>query len=233
MSLRPSKETLLMRMLVPAMSILLCSLFFGTPASAATLYISDELAVPLRRGPSTGHRILHAGLPSGMALDVLGEDKAAGFTQVRTPNGTEGWVPTQYLTSEPVARDRLVAANKRIELLEAQLKDTRKSYKDASEIRNETEGRASELARQVEKLQEELAEIRRISSGAIANFEESKQLKTSNENLQSEVVQLGAQVEQLQRNVTLRWLLSGGGLVLVGLLLGAWFKSRPRRSQWS
>lgn len=223
-----------MRMLVPAMSILLCSLFFGAlPASAATLYISDELAVPLRRGPSTGHRILHAGLPSGMALDVLGEDKAAGFTHVRTPNGTEGWVPTQYLTSQPVARDRLVAANKRIESLEAQLKNIRQSYKEASDVRSEAEGRASELARQVEKLQEELAEIRRISSGAVANFEENKQLKTSNENLQSEVVQLGAQVKQLQRNVTLRWLLSGGGLVLVGLLLGAWFKSRPRRSQWS
>ena len=84
-------------------------------AFAATLYISDELTVPLRRGPSNGHKIINAALPSGLALEVLGEDTAAGFTQVRTPNGTEGWVPTQYLVNQPVAKDRLAAATKRIE----------------------------------------------------------------------------------------------------------------------
>ena len=223
-----------MRMSVPAMSILLCTLLFGSlSASAATLYISDALTVPLRRGPSTGHRILHAGLPSGMQLEVLGEDRAAGFTQVRTPNGTEGWVPTQYLTGQPIARDRLVTANRRIESLEAQLESARDSYKDASGARNEVESRAANLGRQVEQLQGELAEIRSVSADAMAHFEENKQLKSSNESLQAKVTQLSAQVEQLERNTMLRWLLAGGGLVLAGLLLGFWLKSRPRRSQWA
>ena len=39
--------------------LLLCA-----SASAATLYISDQLTVPLRRGPSNSHKIIHAGLPS-------------------------------------------------------------------------------------------------------------------------------------------------------------------------
>ena len=56
-------------------------------AFAATMYISDELTVPLRRGPSNSHKIINAALPSGLALEVLGEDNNAGFTQVRTPNG--------------------------------------------------------------------------------------------------------------------------------------------------
>lgn len=230
----PFKELLLMRMSVPAISILLCALLMiSLPASAAKRYISDDLAVPLRRGPSTGHRILHAGLPSGMELEVLGEDPAAGFTQVRTPNGTEGWVPSQYLTAQPIARDRLAAANRRIESLEAQLKSARDSYKDASGAHNEMESRAAGLSKQVDQLQRELAEIRSVSADAIANFEENKQLKSSNESLRAKVVELSAQVERLERNTMLRWLLAGGGLVLAGLLLGAWFKSRPRRSQWA
>jgi len=81
-------------------------------ALAATQYISDELTVPLRRGASNAHKIIHAGLPSGTPLEVIGEDKDAGFTQVRLQNGTEGWVPTQYLVAEPVARDRLTVATK-------------------------------------------------------------------------------------------------------------------------
>ncbi|HJY42228.1 MAG TPA: TIGR04211 family SH3 domain-containing protein, partial [Steroidobacteraceae bacterium] len=93
--------------------LLVASSFICVPAPAATVYVSDQLTVPLRRGPSNSHKILHAGLPSGTALEVLGEDTAAGFTQVRTANGTEGWVPTQFLSNEPIARDRLAAANRR------------------------------------------------------------------------------------------------------------------------
>lgn len=215
--------------------VLLALLLVLGPVSAfaATMYISDALTVPLRRGPSSGHRIINAALPSGLALEVLGEDKAAGFTQVRTPNGTEGWVPTQYLTGQPVAKDRLAAATKRVEALEAQLKSIRENYQDVRGARSEIEGRANDLAKENQKLQTELAEIRRVSASAITQFEENKQLKTENASLQTQVTQLSDEVQDLKRNVMLRWLLSGGGLVLLGLALGAWLKARPRRSTWA
>jgi SH3 domain protein len=195
---------------------------FCVSASAATVYVSDQFTVPLRRGPSNSHKILHAGLPSGTALEVLSEDSAAGFTQVRTSNGTEGWIPTQFLSAQPVARDRLAAADRRVDSLEAQLKNLRQS-----------DSRANELGKQTEKLQAELAEVRRMSATSIANYEENKQLKASNETLQQQVMQLSERVRQLERNVTLRWMLAGGGLVLFGLLIGALIKSRPKRSSWA
>jgi SH3 domain protein len=202
-------------------------------AFAATMYISDELTVPLRRGPSNGHKIINAALPSGLALEVLGEDTAAGYTQVRTPNGIEGWVQTQYLSNQPVAKDRLAAANKRIETLEAQLKSTRDNYQDVRGARTEVEGRANELAKENQRLQTELAELKRVSATAITQYQENKQLKTDNASLQTQVTQLSEQVHSLERNAVLRWFLAGGGLVLVGLVLGAWIKSRPKRSSWA
>jgi SH3 domain protein len=202
-------------------------------ALAATMYISDELTVPLRRGPSNGHKIINAALPSGLALEVLGEDRASGFTQVRTPNGTEGWVPTQYLVNQPVAKERLAAATKRIETLEAQLKSTRANFQDVRGARTEIESRASTLAKENQRLQNELAEIRRVSATAITQFQENKQLKTDNESLQTQVTQLTEQVRTLERNSMLRWFLAGGALVVIGLILGAWIKSRPKRSSWA
>lgn len=215
--------------------VLLALLLVLGPVSAfaATMYISDELTVPLRRGPSNGHKIINAALPTGLALEVLGEDKAAGFSQVRTPNGTEGWLPTQYLVGQPVAKDRLAAATKRVETLEAQLKSIRENYQDVRGARTEIESKASELSKENQKLQTELAEIRRVSATAITQFEENKQLKTSNASLMSQVTQLTDEVQDLKRNVMLRWLLSGGALVLIGLALGAWIKSRPKRSVWA
>ena len=215
--------------------VLLALLLSLTPlfAFAATLYISDELTVPLRRGPSNGHKIVNAALPSGLALEVLGEDTAAGFTQVRTPNGTEGWVPTQFLVKQPIAKDRLAAATKRVEALEAQLKSIRENYQDVRGARTEIEGRATELSKENQKLQTELAEIRRVSATAITQFEENKQLKTDNASLLAQVTQLTDRVKSLERNSILRWMLTGGGLVLLGLILGAVIKSRPKRSTWA
>lgn len=219
----------MLRKVLPALLLVL------GPASAfaATMYISDELTIPLRRGPSNGHKIINAALPSGLALEVLGEDKGAGFTQVRTPNGTEGWVATQYLTGRPIAKDQLAAANKRVETLEAQLKSVRDNYKDVRGARSEIEGRANDLTKENQRLQTELAEIKRVSATAVTQYEQNKQLKTDNASLQTQVTQLTEQVDDLERNVMLRWLLSGGGLMLIGLLLGAWIKSRPKRSNWA
>jgi SH3 domain protein len=211
----------------------LCLMLVTLPGQAATQYISDALTVPLRRGPSTQHRILHAGLPSGMALEVLGEDRNAGFTHVRTPNGTEGWVPTQYLADQPIARDRLALANRRIQTLEAELKSLRENLKEARGTRTEAERDNATLNKQTEQLTAELAELRRVSATSIAHYEENKQLKTLTQELQTQNTQLTERVRQLERNIMLRWMLAGGALVLLGFMLGAWIKSRPKRSTWA
>jgi SH3 domain protein len=213
--------------------ILLLAVLIVAPVEAATMYISDALTVPMRRGPSTSHRILHAALPAGTALEVLGEDSAAGFTQVRTSNGTEGWVPTQYLTGEPIARDRLTAANRRIEALEGEVKSLRSNYQETRGARTSAESRNNELEKQTKQLQAELAEIRRVSATAIAQHEENQALKTENAELKARSTELTARVQRLERSETLRFFLFGGALVVVGLIIGAVIKSRPKRSSWA
>jgi SH3 domain protein len=213
--------------------LLVVGLFAALSANAATLYVSDQLTIPLRRGPSNEYKIINASLPSGTPLEVLQTNEEAGFTQVRTPNGTEGWVPSQYLVSEPAARDRLAAATKRVDTLEAELKTLRSTMQEQRSARSEAEGRSTDLSKQTEKLQSELNELRRVSASSINNYEENKQLKTENQSLQSQVSQLSSRVRELERNTMLRWMLAGGALVLIGLALGAWIKSRPKRSTWA
>lgn len=213
--------------------LLALGFFLAFGVDAATLYVSDQLSIPLRRGPSIEYKIINAGLQSGTPLEVLQKNDEAGFTQVRTPNGTEGWVPSQYLVSEPSARDRLAAATKRVDALEAELKTLRSNFQEQRSARSEAEKSSTDLSKQTEKLQSELAELRRVSGNAITTYENNKRLKTENQSLQSQVSQLSSRVRELERNTMLRWLLAGGGLVLLGLVLGAWIKSRPKRSNWA
>src|SRR4051812_28220921 len=144
--------------------LLVLGLLAAFSTHAATVYVSDQLTIPLRRGPSNEYKIINAGLPSGTALEVLQKNEEAGFTQVRTPNGIEGWVPSQYLASEPPARDQLAAATKRAASLDAELKALRSNVQEQRSARSEAEGRSTDLGKQTEKLQSELAELRRVSA---------------------------------------------------------------------
>jgi len=145
----------------------LVCVFFSLTVAAQSLaavgdvnYISDELNVPLRSGPSTAHRILHRGLPSGTKLTVLAIDEEAGFTQVRTDSGLDGWVTSQYLTGTPIARVRLAAAEKRIQALKADLNKERDALASIQAEYKETEANNQALNSQVKALSQELAELR-------------------------------------------------------------------------
>ena len=213
--------------------VLLLALVSIASAQAATMYISDALTVPMRRGPSTSHRIINAAVPAGTPLEVVGEDKAAGFTQVRTANGTDGWVPTQYLTAEPIARDRLAAATRRVQALEAELKSLRENFQETRGARSSAEKANADLDKQTRQLQAELAELKRVSATSISQYEENKVLKVENADLKTKNTDLAARVQRLERSELLRFFLFGGALVIVGLVIGAVIKSRPKRSTWA
>lgn len=218
---------------MPRVVLLLLALTCAISVEAATMYVSDELTVPMRRGPSNGHKIINAAVPAGTALEVLNEDKEAGFTEVRTQNGTQGWVPTQYLTAEPIAKDRLAAANRRVQTLEAEIKALRENYQETRGARTSAEKANADLDKQTKQLQSELAEVRRVSATSITQYEENKVLKTENADLKTKNTELTAQVQRLERSELLTFFLFGGGLVIIGLVIGAVIKSRPKRSTWA
>ncbi len=120
-------------------------------------YISDVLNVPLRSGPSTAHRILHRGLPSGTQLTILATDEEASFTQVRTNGGMEGWVRSQYLIGEPIARVKLATAEKRLQGLKAKIDKERETHASLQSEYKETEANNRTLSSKVEALAKELA----------------------------------------------------------------------------
>ena len=208
---------------------------FGSagPAYAQTAYISDNLTVPLRSGPSNANRILHRGLPSGTELEILARDEDSGFVQIRTTRGTEGWLPEQYLLEEPIARDRLVIANRRIAELSGTVEQQRAQLGNLNRDKGQADQSNVSLQRQVKTLERELADIKQISAGAIEQNESNERLNVLNERLRIEVDDMVGEVSNLENNVQQRWLMIGGGLVFVGLLLGVIIKSRPRRSAWN
>jgi SH3 domain protein len=192
-------------------------------------YISDVLTVPLRSGPSTAHRIIHRGIPSGTQLTILATNEEAGFTQVRTAGGMEGWVTSQYLIGEPIARDKLASAEKRLKNLKAEIDKEREIHANLQTEHKETEAINKTLNSQVEALTKNLAELKIVSANPIKEHARNIKLTQQNALLVDQVEELSSKTRQLEANVQLQWLLYGGALVVIGLILGLVLKKRPRQ----
>jgi SH3 domain protein len=67
-------------------------------------WISGDVKLNVRTGPSKGHRIV-AGLETGDNVLILA--RADSWTQIRTGRGKEGWIPAGYLESTPPPHVRL------------------------------------------------------------------------------------------------------------------------------
>jgi len=211
-----------------------CAAILASAATfAETVWISDEFTVPLRSGPSNENRIVHRGLPSGTELQVLGVDAAAGYTHVRTSGDLDGWISSQYLTKEPIARIQLVSANNKIQALDKQLAQRNESLSELRTTSSQAASNGDRLTAQVAQLEAELAELKRVSADAIGEHSRNQELASLNERLRAEVEDLTEESQRLEDNTEQRWLFTGGALVIGGLLAGVAIKARPRRSGWS
>ena len=199
--------------------VLLILLLSASIASAETQYISDQLRVPLRKSPCNSCKIVHKGLKSGLALRVL--ESQDNWTHIETPNGTRGWVPNQYLSNEPIARDLLKNYRQQAEELYEENKTLKQQQNSLSKENTDLKQQLLNLEKNTHSVNEELASIRTISADAINLHEQNRELLTRNKVLQTDLDVLTATKEQLENNQFQRWLMYGGFLVFLGAILSA------------
>jgi SH3 domain protein len=84
---------------------LCATLVSASPAFAETQYVTDQYDFNLRAGQSNRYKIIRT-LPSGTPLEIIRVDSKTGYAQVRTEDGTTGYILTRYLQQEPAARNQ-------------------------------------------------------------------------------------------------------------------------------
>ena len=194
----------------------------ASPTRAETVYATDSCTVPVRAGTSTGHRILRM-VASGTPLEIIGSGTTQGYTQVRTPEGTVGWILTRELMDQPTPRDRIAQLEVRV----ATLDENNHSLRDKAEA-------LDALRAALVRCSEELAEIRRAAAQPLA-------IEQENLRLQEEIAAAHERQRDLElENATLRdqshrnWFVAGGGVALGSLLFGLIIPrlSWRRRQRW-
>ncbi|WP_348767137.1 TIGR04211 family SH3 domain-containing protein [uncultured Salinisphaera sp.] len=205
-------------------------MLFSGVATAATRYVSDELSINMRRGPGTGYRISEL-VKAGDRLTTLSE--ANGWTQVRTSDGTTGYVLTRFLSDEPAARTRIAAMQEQTEKfkqeneqLKEQLAEVRSGSQELTETKSTLENENQELSQRLQQLRETSADAVRISNENEKYREELLSMRSDNERLRHE----NAGLQSRRDGMKIGALILIGG-VIIGLVLPL-FRRQKKGSSW-
>ncbi|MGI9238237.1 MAG: TIGR04211 family SH3 domain-containing protein [Woeseiaceae bacterium] len=200
---------------------LMCGLLFTSAAYAAPAWVSDQFEITLRSGPSTSNAI-QLMIDSGLRLEVLERDAESGYSRVRTPGGTEGWVLTRYLMSEPSAREQLQTltsqltnATSRGSSLDAQMKAVKSEYDSANK-------QIAKLEREKAAVEKELSDIKRTAANVLAINSQNQSLMDQLAAAQIKADTLEQENRSLSGQTTRYWFMAGALVLLVGILLGIW-----------
>lgn len=212
--------------LIVSLSLLLISV----SAMGATRYVSDQLSINMRRGPSTSYAISEL-LQAGVRVQTL--DEANGWTKIRTPKGEEGYVLTRFLSTEPAASDRVDQIETQLKKLKTENEDL---HAELAQVMNGSEKLGQlkrELVAENEALKTKLDKIKRVSANAI-------EIKSKNQEYRKKLLVLQSQMEQLSsENKALQSRRDGmkiGALILIGgIILGLILPlfRRRKKSNWN
>jgi len=191
-------------------------------AQAETRYIVDQAKLPLRSGQGTSFSIVRM-LPSGAAVQVLEKSKA-GYTRVRTSRGKEGWILSRFLMKSPAARDRLAWAEKEL----SKLNRLQQEKKSLEQVRKQ-------LSSDNNKLQQELAHIRKTAANAVIIADENRALQAKANQAEQAYDDLRQETKDIRNGAQQRWFMLGGGAILLGILLGLILPRLKfrRKDRWS
>ena len=193
--------------------------FLAGNAVAETRYVSDVLEITLRSGKGTSFGITRM-LRSGTAVQVLAVDKDTGYTQVRTKNGKEGWVLSRFLMKGRAARERLTAAEKSLAELELENRKLKTAMTTLTDEKKALVSNLGDLEGQSRSVSQELNEIKRTASSALAIDAENKDLKGRLVSLERQLQTVQQENESLKDRTARDWFMVGAAVVLLGIIIG-------------
>ena len=200
---------------------------------AQTLYVTDELVITVRTGPSTQNSIIR-NLNSGDAVTVLEETDDGTYVRVRTDTGEEGWALRRYLITSPIARSQLATAERDLAQARDRVTELETVVADLNERLDTVTQRLEEAESAATSLNTELVDVRSVSANAIT-------IRDRNENLRREAIERDRLIDELtvQNNAlasraTREWFVVGAGVLSTGIVLGLVIPTlrRKRRTEW-
>ncbi|MBF0264471.1 MAG: TIGR04211 family SH3 domain-containing protein [Gammaproteobacteria bacterium] len=203
-------------------------------ALAQTKYVSDQLSINMRSDKGVQFKITKI-LKSGTPVEVLNTDKA-GYTQVKTSNGSVGWVLTRFLQNNEVARVQYQKAFNEIKTLKEENQILKHQLDKLNNEHSTLLLKNKELSELSENQGTEIIKLKKIAARPM-------QLERNNEQLRKDILSNEAQTRIIKQELQTvkedndkEWFITGAIVLFGGIILGLILpkmRSRQRSQSWS
>jgi SH3 domain protein len=207
--------------------VLLVGMLILPPVSKAqTVYVSEECEIVIRSGPAADRRIISL-VKSGKPMEIL--EKGEEWSMVRIPDGKEGWVLNRYFTTSQPSAMVLERVRKDYDALAAKYKDLKERFDQVDAQKKATDVDLSQKRRNVDELKAAYETLKKESSGFLELKQRHEETTAELETEKARSAKLDEENLEMKRNRIIQWVLTGGGIMLVGFLIGLFSSNRRKQ----
>ena len=142
-----------LKYIIATLSLMLC-----VNAIAETRYVSDNIFIYMRSGPSLKHRITGT-VTAGTPLTILQNNGETKFMQVKKETGKTGWVEAKDLQKELPATILLPEVQKQLQEAETKLADITQSMTEKETLIVNLQNEKEYLQKNIEELKAKNLEL--------------------------------------------------------------------------
>jgi SH3 domain protein len=209
--------------------VLIVLLILPAAGIADTVYVSENFEVTMRTGPGTDHKIIDL-VQSGKALEMV--QKGDEWSQVRESNGKEGWVLNRYLTVDQPCSMVLVRVKQEYDGLSDKYKNLKQNFDQIQAQKTSIDADLSQSQQDRDQLKKAYDKLKKDSADYLTLKKRYQETTADLEAEKTRSAKLDEENLQMKRSRIIQWVLTGGGIMLIGFFIGLFSSSRrkPRSS---
>lgn len=146
------------RLIIMLFAVLSFNVSFSEQLVAAESYVSDEIGVTMRSGPTNRYRVI-GNLRAGTPIKILQRDATNKSTQVRTLDGkSTGWIKSEYVSSKATVLAQYQKLQTTTANLQSQVAGLNQQLNDKNSIAEQNQSlqlQVTELENQVDQLSQQ------------------------------------------------------------------------------
>ncbi|BBO89241.1 hypothetical protein DSCOOX_24210 [Desulfosarcina ovata subsp. ovata] len=206
--------------------VLMSLLILPAVCLAQTVYVTEEFEITMRTGPATDRKIISL-IQSGKALQMV--EKGDEWSMVREPGGKEGWVLNRYLTASQPCAMVLERVRQDYDVLVAMHDDLKQKYNTLASEKKVLDADLSQNRQERDELSQSYATLKKESSEFLKLKKRHQEVTQELEAEKTRSAKLDEENMQMKRNRIIQWVLTGGGIMLVGFFIGLFSSSRRKQ----
>jgi SH3 domain protein len=212
-----------MKRLTVILLMSLCFLFPSLTVHAENAYVTDSVEITIRSGPANDYDVVGS-LYSGQPVEIL--SRRGNWTKIRpltAEYNKEGWIQNKFLVSRTPWVYRAKELSQENKVLQEKLVVAEQKLKTASKQKRILERELKSIDKDQPKSETE------EPTKETKEAPDYKKVQTQLQGLKRDLLKLTQQNRQLKISKNLQWLLIGFGVLLVGFIVGRFFRRRKRR----